>query len=279
MESGSLSALSGGLFVATTAAYVLYLRTSFIDQWTRAAADGFPSPTLSTGLYVLAVVVIQLVLAIITLQTGRCEGSSLLDDVYTLGWAMMPWIAVFGLTANVLGSKTFGPAWRRPFSGGILHSFWGAEAVSGVNEFFSKCCKGAAGDETSIYKVTSALDLGTYFDLVNQKGFPNNIVSKCPVGASLIPTNNRATGSCTPEIVTPLTSQIASGIAKRDIWANTIWYLMAGSLSTVMFATAIASAKCELSPDQMKDLYESNMKAQEEEDAESKDRKVYVSND
>ena len=279
MESGNLSALSGGLFAATTAAYVLYLRTSFVDQWTKAAADGFPSPTLSTGLYVLAVVVIQLVLAIITLQTGRCEGSSLLDDVYTLGWAMMPWIAVFGLTANVLGSKTFGPAWRRPFSGGVLHSFWGAEAVSGVNDFFSKCCDQAAGDETSIYKVTSALDLGTYFDLVNQKGFPNSIVSKCPQGASLIPAKNTGPGACDAATVRPLVSQIASGIAKRDIWANTIWYLMAGSLSTVMFATAIASAKCELSPDQMKEIYESNMKAQGEIDAASKNKKVYVSQD
>ena len=279
MESGNLSALSGGLFAATTAAYILYLRTSFIDRWTKAATDGFPSPTLSTGLYVLAVVVIQLVLAIITLQTGRCEGSSLLDDVYTLGWAMMPWIAVFGLTANVLGSKTFGPAWRRPFSGGILHSFWGAEAVSGVNEFFSKCCKKAVGDETSIYKVTSALDLGTYFDLVNQKGFPNSIVSECPQGASLIPANNTGPGACDAATVRPLVAQIASGIAKRDIWANTIWYIMAGSLSTVMFATAIASAKCELSPDQMKEIYESNMKAQGEIDASSKNKKVYASRD
>ncbi len=278
MESGNLNALSGGLFAATTAAYVLYLRASFVDQWTEAAKAGSKEgPSQSTGLYVLAVVVIQLILAIIKLQTGRCEGSSLLDDAYTLGWAMMPWIAVFGLTANILGSKTFGPAWRRPFSGGVLHSFWGAEAVSGVNDFFSKCCKKAAGDETSIYKVTSALDLGTYFDLVNQPGFPNNIVSECPDNASLNPTMSK--GACTPEIVAPLASQIASGIAKRDIWANTIWYLMAGSLSTVMFTTAIASAKCELSPDQMKEIYESNMKAQGEIDAASKDKKVYVSKD
>lgn len=276
MESDNLSALSGGLFAATTAAYVLYLRTSFIDQWTKAAADGFPSPTLSTGLYVLAVVVIQLVLAIITLQTGRCEGSSLLDDVYTLGWAMLPWIAVFGLTANILGSKTFGPTWRRPFSGGALYDFWGADAVSGVNDFFGKCCSDAEGDATSLYKVTSALDLGTYFDTVSRKGFPGDIVSGCTEGASLDPT---LSAGCSKADAKQIATQIASGIAKRDIWANTIWYLMAGSLSTVMFATAIASAKCELSPDQMKQIYESNMKAQGEIDAASKNKKVYVSQD
>lgn len=270
MESGNLSALSGGLFLATTAIYILLLRWLFVDKLVAAAAaGGTESPSQYSGMYVLAVFVIQLVLAIINLQSGRCKGSSLLDDIYTLGWAMLPWIAVFGLIANVLGTKSFGSVWRRPFSGGMLYDFWGEEATTGVRDFLECCGK---GDETSIYKVTSALDLGTYLDTVQEKGFPSNIVSGCPAGASLNP-------ACNKKEINRITEQIARGVAKRDIWANTVWYLMAGSLSSVMYATAIANAKCELSSEQMKELYESNMKAQEESDTVSKDRKVYVSTD
>ena len=277
METGNLTALSGGLFAASTAIYIIFLRSRFMDGWTKAAKSGSNvAPPQYTGIYIMAVIVIQLMLAIVNLQSGRCKGSSLLDDVYTLGWAMLPWFAVFGFTANMLGSKTFGPTWRRPFSGGALHDFWGADAVSGVNDFFSRCCSDAKGDATSLYKVTSALDLGTYFDTVNKKGFPGDIVSGCNPGASLDP---RQSKECSKSVAGAIAEEIASGIAKRDIWANTIWYIMAGSLSTVMYATAIASAKCELSPDQMKEIYESNMKTQRENDTESNDKKIYVSYD
>jgi len=283
METGNLSALSGGLFIAITVIYVLFLRSIFIDDWVKAVENGVNAvdktePTQYTGMYVLAVIVIQLGIAIINLQSGSCKGSSFLDDVYILGWAMLPWIAIFGLTVNILGSKKFGPSWRRPFSGGVLHDFWGADAVIGVNTFFSKCCKSAEGDKNALYNVTSALDLGTYLDTVSQPGFLNNVVSECPVDASFYPTKG-GSGNCTPTSIKPIAEQIARGVAKRDIWANTIWYIMSGSLSVVMYATAIANAKCELSPDQMKDIYESNMKAQVEIDAESKNKKIYVSHD
>jgi hypothetical protein len=277
METGNLSALSGGLFAATTAVYVIFLRSSFMDGWTKAAKSGSNvAPPQYTGIYIMAVIVIQLMLAIVNLQSGRCKGSGLLDDIYTIGWAMLPWIAIFGFTANMLGTKTFGHTWRRPFSGGALHDFWGADAVSGVNDFFSRCCSDAKGDATSLYKVTSALDLGTYFDTVNKKGFPGNIVSGCTPGASLDPRQSR---ECNKSVAGTIAAQIASGIAKRDIWSNTIWYLMAGSLSTVIYATAIASAKCELSPGQMKEIYESNMKDKGELDTESNNKKIYVSHD
>ena len=190
-----------------------------------------PSGALNAIIYATVVIVAEIGNAVYAMST-KCQGGGGLSTVKAVGEAMIWWFLVFGAIVGLLSSPKTGAAWRSPFSGGILYSI-----VRSVKSNI-KSVTGVDTDD-KLYKVASRLDTSNYVESARDPKF---------LAETLTPAG-RAALSTTPSSVEDggtTWEDLVHALAKRDMFANIIWYVMAGTLATMMYATTLASTKVPL---------------------------------
>ena len=217
-----------------------------------------PSGTMNAILYATVVIAAEIGTAVFAMSS-KCQGGGGWSTVSAVGEAMIWWFLVFGVIVGLLTSPKTGQAWRSPFSGGGLYFM-----VRSVKNTI----KNVTGvDDDKRYKVASTLDISNYVESANDLKFLPKTLT--PAGRTALSAPSKVDGTPAPW------EDLVHAIVKRDVIANIIWYVMAGTLATMMYATTLASAKCRMSPSQMKKIYEQSVEAQHAADKEAKDQKVY----
>jgi hypothetical protein len=252
------------IFMVITLVYALVeivfgMRAKTVIAAMKEQRTASPSGALNAIIYATVVIVAEIGNAVYAMST-KCQGGGGLSTVKAVGEAMIWWFLVFGVIVGLLSSPKTGQAWRSPFSGGVLYTL-----IRSVKNNI-KSVTHVKPDE-DIYKVASKLDISNYIENVHDPKFMSGTLT--PAGRTALSAPSKLDGVNAPW------EDIVHSIAKRDMIANIIWYVMAGTLATMMYATTLASAKCRMSGKQMKKIYEQSVKDQHAADKEATDQQVY----
>ena len=254
------------IFMLLTLAYALVeivfgARAKTVIAAMKEKRTASPSGALNAIIYAIVVILAEAGNAVYAMSM-KCQGGGGLSMVKAVGEAMIWWIVVFGVVVGLLSSPKTGPAWRSPFSGGILYTI-----IRSVGKNIKSLTGLKLHQDEEAYRVASKLDTSNYIENAYDPKFMSGTLTS--VGRTALSAPIKV-----DDVKAPWEDLVHS-IAKRDMIANIIWYVMAGTLATMMYATTLASAKCRMSAKQMKKVYEQSVNDQHIANEEASKQAVY----
>jgi hypothetical protein len=168
-------------------------------------------------------------------------------DPATLGigllQTLLPWVVVFGVVLAALSSQALGAAWRAPFANGIVYPI--LAMATNVKALLKDVVPGSfQGDD---YTAATQLNVADFQAKMTEWGSTNEAAQ----------------------------AALLKIIAQRDLWADAVWFVLAGFLSSSIAGSSLASIKCSPTAAQMRQAYQVAVKQVDAEDHAKKDARVY----
>lgn len=185
--------------------------------------------------------------AIASMMSVRSACASLDPSTLAVGLlqTMVPWFVVFGVVLAALASPSLGPAWRAPFANGIIYPI--LAITTDVKSLLKTVVPPSfQGDD---YTAATQLNVSDFKAKMSEWGVGSHV-----------------------ESVEPLLKLIA----RRDLWADAIWFALAGFLASSIAGSTLASIKCSPTAAQMQDAYKAAVQQVDAEDQAKKDARVYT---
>jgi hypothetical protein len=168
-------------------------------------------------------------------------------DPATLGLGLLqtlvPWVAVFGVVLAALSSKTLGAAWRAPFANGIVYPI--LAMATNIKTLLKDVVPASfQGDD---YTAATQLNVAGFQSKMTEWGSSDEAAQ----------------------------AALLKLISQRDLWADAVWFVLAGFLSSSIAGSSLASIKCSPTAAQMQQAYQAAVKQVDAKDQAEKDARVY----
>lgn len=224
-----------------------------------------PGAGTLTTVYAVITFIGQIICGVMYLNQ-QCGGNTGAQTAGSLLKGLFYWVVVFGMIVGLLASPSTGPSWRAPFANGWFFSLFGLKANIAALAPNKKL------DDGDIYTIASELSAANYVSDIQDPQF-----LKASLGEDRGNMNTPLVGKkdAAGEVASPTWQKLIVSIAKRDALANIVWFTLSGTLASMMYASSLSEAKCELSGEQMKKIYEDGIKNQQAVAKASENKKVY----
>lgn len=264
----SMTAVYGLLVILLVKTRVNSINTAVKENSTENVGRGW-----LTTMYFVLVLLSQGIVGISSTMS-QCGGNAGVEVVWAVVQGMFYWIVVFGVIVGLLTSSSTGPSWRSPFSNGFVGWMFSSSINTSIKSLAEKAT-GQKVDKTPpwVDAVAARLSSSTYVTDVRNPGAFEGLGVKPPwkstkgkIGALQKQLSNTSDREW---------ETLVDILCQRDAVSNLIWFGLAGTLSALMYATTLSTAKCSLSSNELKQVFENAVKNQHEEEEAAANQKVY----